>query len=151
MRNLNGYEIGGRNLRVDNACTEKSRLEIQSLLQGMLGDCISQRWAPLVWGPHSGFCLGGLSPKSKHWLIFEVWCTERKKWSSRGPLNKWPYLVYFFYSCCDRVNISLSCLTMIPWVTWVVSQAHQYLYHSKLSWQENKTWNFALPSFPQSI
>lgn len=30
MRNLNGYEIGGRSLRVDNACTEKSRLEMQS-------------------------------------------------------------------------------------------------------------------------
>ncbi|RVE41696.1 hypothetical protein evm_013661 [Chilo suppressalis] len=27
MRNLNGYEIGGRSLRVDNACTEKSRME----------------------------------------------------------------------------------------------------------------------------
>jgi len=30
MRNLNGYEIGGRTLRVDNACTEKSRMEMQS-------------------------------------------------------------------------------------------------------------------------
>lgn len=29
MRNLNCYEIGGRTLRVDNACTEKSRLEMQ--------------------------------------------------------------------------------------------------------------------------
>lgn len=29
MRNLNNYEIAGRNLRVDNACTEKSRLEMQ--------------------------------------------------------------------------------------------------------------------------
>ena len=32
MRNLNGYEIGGRTLRVDNACTEKSRMEMQSLM-----------------------------------------------------------------------------------------------------------------------
>jgi len=32
MRNLNGYEIGGRTLRVDNACTEKSRMEMQSKL-----------------------------------------------------------------------------------------------------------------------
>ncbi|CAG0925832.1 unnamed protein product, partial [Notodromas monacha] len=30
MRNLNGFEIGGRTLRVDNACTEKSQLELQS-------------------------------------------------------------------------------------------------------------------------
>jgi len=34
MRNLNGYEIGGRQLRVDNACTEKSRMEMAALLQG---------------------------------------------------------------------------------------------------------------------
>ncbi len=27
MRNLNGYEIGGRTLRVDNACTEKNRMD----------------------------------------------------------------------------------------------------------------------------
>ena len=33
MRNLNGFEIAGRTLRVDNACTEKSRLEMQSLMQ----------------------------------------------------------------------------------------------------------------------
>jgi len=32
MRNLNGFEIAGRTLRVDNACTEKSRMEMQSLL-----------------------------------------------------------------------------------------------------------------------
>lgn len=32
MRNLNGVEIAGRTLRVDNACTEKSRMEIQSLM-----------------------------------------------------------------------------------------------------------------------
>uniref|UniRef100_A0A1B0FNS6 RRM domain-containing protein n=1 Tax=Glossina morsitans morsitans TaxID=37546 RepID=A0A1B0FNS6_GLOMM len=29
MLNWNGYEIGGRTLRVDNACTEKSRMEMQ--------------------------------------------------------------------------------------------------------------------------
>jgi len=32
MRNLDGHEIAGRKLRVDNACTEKSRMEMQSLL-----------------------------------------------------------------------------------------------------------------------
>jgi len=32
MRNLNGFEIAGRTLRVDNACTEKSRMEMQSLM-----------------------------------------------------------------------------------------------------------------------
>jgi len=32
MRNLDGFEIAGRKLRVDNACTEKSRMEMQNLL-----------------------------------------------------------------------------------------------------------------------
>ena len=35
MRNLNNYEIAGRNLRVDNACTEKSRLEMQCKLMNI--------------------------------------------------------------------------------------------------------------------
>lgn len=30
MRNLSGYQIGSRTLRVDNACSEKSKFEIQS-------------------------------------------------------------------------------------------------------------------------
>lgn len=30
MRNLNGYEIGGRILKVDNAANEKTRMELQS-------------------------------------------------------------------------------------------------------------------------
>lgn len=51
MRNLNGYEIGGRNLRVDNACTEKSRMEMQNLLnqppvENPYGDPIQSEKAP---------------------------------------------------------------------------------------------------------
>lgn len=51
MRNLNGYEIGGRSLRVDNACTEKSRMEMQNLLQQPVaenpyGDPIQAEKAP---------------------------------------------------------------------------------------------------------
>ena len=34
MRNLNSREIAGRTLRVDNACTEKSRMEMQTLMAG---------------------------------------------------------------------------------------------------------------------
>ncbi|XP_025191265.1 cleavage stimulation factor subunit 2-like [Melanaphis sacchari] len=54
MRNLNGYEIGGRTLRVDNACTEKSRLEMQSLMMGMptseshYGDAVNAEKAPEI-------------------------------------------------------------------------------------------------------
>jgi cleavage stimulation factor subunit 2 len=37
MRNLNGVEIGGRTLRVDNACTEKNRMEMQMMSAGRGG------------------------------------------------------------------------------------------------------------------
>lgn len=51
MRNLNGYEIGGRNLRVDNACTEKSRMEMQNLLnqppvENPYGEAVQAEKAP---------------------------------------------------------------------------------------------------------
>lgn len=52
MRNLNGYEIGGRTLRVDNACTEKSRMEMQQLLQG-----------PQVENPYGDHCDADQSPE----------------------------------------------------------------------------------------
>lgn len=53
MRNLNGYEIGGRTLRVDNACTEKSRMEMAALLQGPqvdnpYGDACEPEQAPEI-------------------------------------------------------------------------------------------------------
>lgn len=52
MRNLNGYEIGGRTLRVDNACTEKSRMEMQQLLQG-----------PQIENPYGEHCDPEQSPE----------------------------------------------------------------------------------------
>lgn len=52
MRNLNGYEIGGRALRVDNACTEKSRMEMQQLLQG-----------PQVENPYGEHCESDEAPE----------------------------------------------------------------------------------------
>ena len=52
MRNLNGYEIGGRTLRVDNACTEKSRMEMQQLLQG-----------PQVENPYGEHCDPDFAPE----------------------------------------------------------------------------------------
>lgn len=53
MRNLNGYEIGGRTLRVDNACTEKSRMEMQQLLQG-----------PQVENPYGEHCDPDQAPET---------------------------------------------------------------------------------------
>lgn len=53
MRNLNGYEIGGRTLRVDNACTEKSRMEMQQLLQG-----------PQIENPYGEYCEAENAPEN---------------------------------------------------------------------------------------
>lgn len=36
MRNLNGFEIGGRILKVDNAANEKTRMEMQSKISNNL-------------------------------------------------------------------------------------------------------------------
>lgn len=52
MRNLNGYEIGGRTLRVDNACTEKSRMEMAALLSG-----------PQVENPYGDHCNAEEAPE----------------------------------------------------------------------------------------
>ncbi|KAL4083437.1 hypothetical protein QTP88_028753 [Uroleucon formosanum] len=54
MRNLNRYEIRSRTLLVDNACTKKSKLEIQSLMMGMNtseshnGDAVNAEKAPEI-------------------------------------------------------------------------------------------------------
>ncbi|KAL4085408.1 hypothetical protein QTP88_027267 [Uroleucon formosanum] len=54
IQNLNGYEITGHTLRFDNACTEKSRLEMQSLMIGMstsesyYGDAVNPEKAPEI-------------------------------------------------------------------------------------------------------
>jgi len=53
MRNLNGYEIAGRTLRVDNACTEKSRMEIQSLMA-----------EPVTESPFGPACEPGRAPET---------------------------------------------------------------------------------------
>lgn len=52
MRNLNGFEIGGRTLRVDNACTEKSRMEMAALLSG-----------PQVENPYGEHCDAEMAPE----------------------------------------------------------------------------------------
>ena len=49
MRNLNGFEIAGRTLRVDNACTEKSRLEMQSLMQVLPNSFLINSWLIKIW------------------------------------------------------------------------------------------------------
>ena len=69
MRNLDGFEIAGRKLRVDNACTEKSRMEMQNLLQvsfsgfsQILNQPVDQE--PVAESPFGPPCEPGRAPET---------------------------------------------------------------------------------------
>lgn len=96
MRNLNGYEIGGRTLRVDNACTEKSRMEMQQLLQG-----------PQVENPYGEHCepenapeaitktVASLPPEQMYELMKQMkTCIQNNPTEARQMLLLNPQLAY---------------------------------------------------------
>lgn len=96
MRNLNGYEIGGRTLRVDNACTEKSRMEMQQLLQG-----------PQVENPYGEQCepenapevitktVASLPPEQMYELMKQMKaCIQNNPSEARQMLLQNPQLAY---------------------------------------------------------
>uniref|UniRef100_A0A1B6KZ89 RRM domain-containing protein n=1 Tax=Graphocephala atropunctata TaxID=36148 RepID=A0A1B6KZ89_9HEMI len=96
MRNLNGYEIGGRMLRVDNACTEKSRLEMQSLLQGppvenQYGDAVSPEKAPEAISK----AVASLPPEQMFELMRQMkLCVQNNPTEARQMLLQNPQLAY---------------------------------------------------------
>ncbi len=96
MRNLNGYEIGGRTLRVDNACTEKSRMEMAALLQG-----------PQVENPYGEHCdpdqapeiitktVASLPPEKMYELMKQMKvCIQNNPSEAREMLIRNPQLSY---------------------------------------------------------
>uniref|UniRef100_A0A182WG00 RRM domain-containing protein n=1 Tax=Anopheles minimus TaxID=112268 RepID=A0A182WG00_9DIPT len=96
MRNLNGYEFGGRALRVDNACTEKSRMEMAALLQG-----------PQVDNPYGDECdpadapdliakaVTGLQPDQMYELMRQAKaCVQNDPAEARNMLLENPQLTY---------------------------------------------------------
>ncbi|XP_050422341.1 cleavage stimulation factor subunit 2 [Adelges cooleyi] len=97
MRNLNGYEIGGRTLRVDNACTEKSRLEMQSLMMGMptsenhYGEAVSAEKAP----EHISSAVASLPPEQMFELMKQMKvCIQNNPAEARSMLLQNPQLGY---------------------------------------------------------
>ncbi|XP_050529757.1 cleavage stimulation factor subunit 2 [Daktulosphaira vitifoliae] len=97
MRNLNGYEIGGRTLRVDNACTEKSRLEMQSLMMGMptsenhYGEAVSAEKAP----EHISSAVASLPPEQMFELMKQMKvCIQNNPAEARNMLLQNPQLGY---------------------------------------------------------
>ncbi|XP_070507592.1 cleavage stimulation factor subunit 2 [Chironomus tepperi] len=96
MRNLNGYEIGGRTLRVDNACTEKSRMEMAALLSG-----------PQVENPYGDHCnpeeapeiisktIASLPPEQMYELMKQMkQCIQNNPHEARQMLIQNPQLAY---------------------------------------------------------
>lgn len=96
MRNLNGYEIGGRTLRVDNACTEKSRMEMQSLLQGQntenpYGEVVQSDKAPEAISK----AVASLPPEQMFELMKQMkLCVQNNPVEARQMLLHNPQLAY---------------------------------------------------------
>lgn len=96
MRNLNGYEIGGRTLRVDNACTEKSRMEMQSLLQGQntenpYGEVVQADKAPEAISK----AVASLPPEQMFELMKQMkLCVQNNPNEARQMLLQNPQLAY---------------------------------------------------------
>lgn len=96
MRNLNGYEIGGRNLRVDNACTEKSRMEMQNLLnqppvENPYGEPIQAEKAPEAISK----AVASLPPEQMFELMKQMkLCIQNNPTEARQMLLQNPQLAY---------------------------------------------------------
>ncbi|KPJ14517.1 Cleavage stimulation factor subunit 2 [Papilio machaon] len=96
MRNLNGYEIGGRSLRVDNACTEKSRMEMQALMQGPqvenpYGEAVEPEKAPEAISK----AVATLPPEQMFELMKQMkLCVQNNPSEARNMLLQNPQLAY---------------------------------------------------------
>lgn len=104
MRNLNGYEIGGRTLRVDNACTEKGRMEMQSVMPGQVqgaaaavssdspyGDNVDPERAPEAITE----AVASLPPENMFRLMKQMkMCIQNNPQEARNMLNQNPQLAY---------------------------------------------------------
>jgi len=97
MRNLNGREIAGRTLRVDNACTEKSRMEMQNLMAGPTqedspyGPPVEPSRAPETIGK----AVASLPPEQMFQLMQQMkLCIQNNPQEARTMLLQNPQLAY---------------------------------------------------------
>ncbi|XP_058058727.1 cleavage stimulation factor subunit 2 tau variant-like [Anopheles bellator] len=96
MRNLNGYVFGGRPLRVDNACTEKSRMEMAALLHGPraespYGDHCPPQHAPEIITKH----VSSLPPERLHEMMLQMkQLIQTSPFDARHMLMQNPQLAY---------------------------------------------------------
>lgn len=97
MRNLNSREIAGRTLRVDNACTEKSRMEMQTLMAGPVvedspyGAAVEPMRAPETIGK----AVASLPPEQMFQLMQQMkLCIQNNPQEARTMLLQNPQLAY---------------------------------------------------------
>ncbi|KFB52059.1 AGAP004414-PA-like protein [Anopheles sinensis] len=96
MRNLNGYVFGGRPLRVDNACTEKSRMEMAALLhvtraESPYGDHCPPHHAPEIITKH----VASLPPERLHEMMVQMkQLVQSNPFEARHMLMQNPQLAY---------------------------------------------------------
>lgn len=117
MRNLNNYEIAGRNLRVDNACTEKSRLEMQSLMQSAqvestYGEVVSPEKAPEAISK----AVASLPPEQMYELMKQMkLCIQNNPSEARQLLLQNPQLSYALLQVMIVMKVvdSATALTML--------------------------------------
>ncbi len=104
MRNLNGYEIGGRTLRVDNACTEKSRIEMQAIVSGQAAAAAAAAALESPYGqpvepeqaPETiSKAVASLPPENMFELMRQMkMCIQNNPQEARMMLNQNPQLAY---------------------------------------------------------
>ncbi|XP_040573452.1 cleavage stimulation factor subunit 2 [Lepeophtheirus salmonis] len=96
MRNLNGYEIEGRTLRVDNACTEKNRLEMakgeaEEIVESPYGDPVHPDRAPETIAN----LVSSLPPEHMYSIIKEMrTCVLHNPDQAKRILQQNPQLAY---------------------------------------------------------
>lgn len=96
MRNLNGFEIAGRTLRVDNACTEKSRMEMQSLMAEPVAESpFGQPCEPSKAPETISKAVASLPPEQMFQLMQQMkLCIQNNPQEARTMLLQNPQLAY---------------------------------------------------------
>ncbi|KAL4135988.1 hypothetical protein QTP88_007562 [Uroleucon formosanum] len=108
IRNLNKYEIGGRTLRVDNACTEKVRQEMESFMMGIntsqseYGDTVDAEKAPEIINN----VVSTLPPEQLYELTKQMKeCVQNYPALARNMLLLNPQLCYALLQALVRMKI----------------------------------------------
>uniref|UniRef100_A0A2L2Y9X4 Cleavage stimulation factor subunit 2 n=1 Tax=Parasteatoda tepidariorum TaxID=114398 RepID=A0A2L2Y9X4_PARTP len=99
MRNLNGYELNGRALRVDNAASEKSKEELKNLQASLGGPPVESPYGPEISGDQApdaiAKIMSSLPPEQLYELMIQMKvCIENNPNEARILLMQNPQLCY---------------------------------------------------------